>query len=69
MKNKKTQGYDGIPAEFMKFSIGSGLNIIKLITLVFHTILETKKIPEGWKTGIICNLYKNKEEKSNPNNY
>lgn len=69
LKTKKASGFDGLPAEFIKYSVCINENIIELFTKLFNRILETQQIPDAWKIGIICNVYKNKGEKSNPDNY
>lgn len=57
LKNRKTPGSDGIPAEVYKYA-GP-----KIQTRLFELILkvwETETVPQLWKDASICKLYKGK---------
>ena len=65
MKNKSC-GIDNIINEFLKYSPES---YIELLVKLFNIILKTGIIPTEWCISFISPIYKNKGEKSDPNNY
>ena len=66
LKNNKAPGIDGIINE----SIYHTFEKLKHFwCILFNKILETGILPEEWLTGIIIPIYKNKGDKSDPNNY
>ena len=65
LKNHKSPGINGIPAELIKAGCGTMyLEIHKLIT----SIWKKEKFPEEWKESIIVPIYK-KGDKTDCNNY
>lgn len=66
LKNNKSCGNDLILNEFLKNASGTMLTVFcKLFNIVF----ESGIIPSCWTEGIICPIYKNKGDNSNPDNY
>ena len=66
LKNGKSPGIDGVLNEFLKVSKHK---MIKVYVILFNKVLNDGEIPEEWTKGLIIPLYKNKGDKSNPNNY
>ena len=66
LKNNKSSGMDNIINEFLKYSPE---NYKKLLVKLFNIILKTGIIPTEWCISFISPIYKNKGEKSDPNNY
>ena len=66
LKNNKASGVDNIINEFLKFSPESYKN---LLLKLFNVILKTGIIPSDWCLSFINPIYKNKGQKSDPNNY
>ena len=66
LKNNKATGFDKITNEQLKDSSDVMLDIY--VTL-FNAILNTGFIPAVWTMGSILPLYKNKGDKSDPDNY
>ena len=66
LKNNKASGIDNIINEFLKFSPVSYKN---LLIKLFNIILKTGIIPSDWCLSFINPIYKQKGEKSDPNNY
>ena len=66
LKNNKSSGIDNITNEFLKHSPE---NYKKLLVKLFNVILKTGIIPSEWSISFISPIYKNKGEKSDPNNY
>ena len=65
LKNNKSPGIDGIPAEFFKKCSNI---IVPLLWKLFNKIFNTGDFPESWGEGIIFPIYK-KGNKSQANNY
>lgn len=65
LKNFKSAGENGIPAEIFKYG-GEGLQ--KRICKLIQKIWKEEKMPEGWKNSIICPMYK-KGDKQACENY
>ena len=66
LKNNKSSAIDNVINEFLKYSP----EIYKeLILKLFNLILKTGIIPSEWCISFISPIYKNKGEKSDPNNY
>ena len=66
LKNNKSSGIDNIINEFIKYS---PKNYKTLLAKLFNIILKTGIIPSEWCISFISPIYKNKGEKSDPNNY
>ena len=66
LKTNKAHGLDLVVNEFFKTAPDSLINVF---TKIFNLILETGIIPSAWALGTIRPIYKNKGNKSNPNNY
>ena len=66
LKKNKSCGIDNIINEFLKYSPES---YIELLVKLFNVILKTGIIPSEWCISFISPIYKNKGEKSDPNNY
>ena len=54
-KNYKGTGVDNIVAELIKHG---GEALVDAVHKLIRTVWETEKMPEGWKLGIICSIYK-----------
>ena len=66
LKSGKSPGLDGILNEFIKYSFPV---IGETLTCLFNIVLNTGHIPEEWCVGVIVPIYKNKGQKSDPDNY
>ena len=55
LKNNKSPGIDGIPAEFLKTCKSS---FIADLTNLFNYIIETREFPRIWTEGIRSPIYK-----------
>ena len=66
LKNNKACGNDLIINEFLKISCEKMLNIYSKI---FNIVFTTGIIPNVWSEGVICTIYKNKGDITNPDNY
>jgi hypothetical protein len=55
MKNNRAPGDDDVIAELIKYGVSTIVEAIyKLIVMVW----ENEIMPEGWKTGIMCPIFK-----------
>ena len=55
LKNLKAAGGDGIPAEFLKYSGGTG---VQVLAHLFNAVLSTSCVPSAWRQGIVVHLAK-----------
>ena len=55
LKNHKAAGCDGIPAELLKYSGGTG---VRVLTRLFNAVLSTRCVPSAWRKGIVVHLAK-----------
>ena len=46
LKNNKAAGSDGIPAEFLKYSGGTR---VQVLTHLFDAVLATRSVPSAWR--------------------
>jgi hypothetical protein len=68
MKNNRTTGIDGIPAEACKvLSIKN--EEIGILTDLFNHIKHKKIFPSEWKTTTVCRIYKGKGCIDEPGHY
>lgn len=65
MKNGKSPGIDGIPAEIYK---GGGECIEEWLTKIFNQAWSQEKIPIDWTKGVVCPIYK-KNDRTDCRNY
>ena len=65
MKNKHSHGSDGITVRFLKDSM-SVLTFYR--TVIINTSIVTGLVPTEWKHAIVCQLYKQGDNK-NPSNF
>lgn len=66
LKNNKACGIDGISNEFLK---AAKTKLLDTLTTLFNITLDTGVIPSQWSLGYIKPIYKNKGDRSDPNNY
>lgn len=66
LKLNKACASDLILNEFLKYSRS---NMLTAFTKLFNVIFNTGFIPEAWSQGIISPIYKNKGDRSSPDNY
>lgn len=66
MKNRKSPGPDGIPAEIYKYG---GPSISAYLHSLLVSCWRARKIPAQWKESCIVTIYKNKGDKSECGNY
>ena len=55
LKYNKAAGSDGIPAERLKYSGGTG---VQVLTHLFNAIIATRCAPSAWRQGVVGNLPK-----------
>jgi hypothetical protein len=68
---------DELPSSSSPGHVGIHVKVLKampdifcpILNYIFNSCLELRKIPEDWKIALVTPLYKNKGEKSDPNNY
>ena len=65
LKNNKAAGIDGLAPELFKFGPGK---LIRIVHRVVVWIWETEQLPDEWKDGVICPIYK-KGDKLDCENY
>ena len=66
MKNGKSVGPDGIPAEAWKALGEEGLDFLWRL---FNNILESGKMPDEWRKSTLIPIYKNKGDVQECGNY
>ena len=66
LKNNKSSGHDKIYPETLKYLKYYLVDILKVI---FNHCLSSGEYPDNWAISGIIPVYKNKGDKSNPNNY
>ena len=66
MQPKLSCGPDGVPTHFLK---GVASSLARPLSLLFSWCLATGENPRVWKQAYVKPLYKNKGERTNPNNY
>lgn len=54
-KNARSPGEDGITAELIKHG---DPGLVKVLHRLICKIWESEKLPEDWKTGLICPIHK-----------
>ena len=59
LKNHKAAGGDGILAELLKQSGGTG---VRVLTHLFNAVLATRCVPSAWRKGIVVHLAKGGDE-------
>jgi len=64
-KLNKTGGVDGLPSSFIK---GIETAIVKPLTLLFKSSMESEEIPLDWKSANVSAVFK-KGSKKDPGNY
>ena len=65
LKNNKSAGSDGIPAELLK---AAGANFISTFHQLLTKIWTAESMPEEWNVSVICPIYK-KGDKNDCGNY
>ena len=65
MKNHRSPGPGGIPAELMKYG---GKELMNILARLMNKCIIHNKIPLQWKTAYITSIYK-KGSRKDPNNY
>ena len=55
LKNHKAAGGDGVPSELLKYSGGTG---VQVLTHLFNAVLSTRCVPSAWRKGIVVHLAK-----------
>ena len=66
MKRGKAVGPDGISAEAWKYLEETGVDFL---TNLFNDIIQSNKIPEGWRCSILVPIHKGKGDVQNCGNY
>ncbi len=66
LKNGKAAGIDDFVNEYFKYSTPA---LISIYCKLFNVVFNTGVVPESWSNGIICPIYKNKGDASDPDNY
>ena len=61
LRNNKSPGVDGIPAEVLKYG---GTELIEALYRIIRECWETEAVPEDWKLSRIISVYKNKGDRS-----
>ena len=55
LKNHRAAGNDCIPAEVLKYSGGTG---VQVLAHLFNTIITTRCVPSAWRQGVVVHLPK-----------
>ena len=55
LKNHKAAGGDGIPSELLKYSCGTG---VQVLTHLFDAVLSTRCVPSTWRKDMVVHLAK-----------
>ena len=66
LKNNKSPGSDDILNEHIKCTIHA---MLPTYTKLFNLVFDTGIVPENWVLGNILSIYKNKGDKTLPENY
>lgn len=66
LKNNKSCGTDLILNEYLKYS---SHKMLPIFVKLFNIIFEAGIVPDLWSIGVICPIYKNKGDVTNPDNY
>jgi len=66
MRNNKSPGYDGLPAEIFK---KGGDAMITWMQGIFNTAWKEGRIPDDWGKAVICPVFKNKGDRAECGNY
>ena len=66
LKSSKSAGFDGILNEYIKCTQNV---LMPLYSKLFNIIFETGILPDTWLEGRIRPIFKNKGDKSKPENY
>ena len=53
LTNHKAAGNDGIPAEILKYSSGTG---VRVLAHLFNAIITTRCVPSAWRQGVVVHL-------------
>ena len=61
LKNNKSPGTDGLPAEFYKYG---GDTLVEELHDMIEVMWTIERIPDEWRESLIVSIYKNKGEKS-----
>ncbi|KAK3530194.1 hypothetical protein QTP86_018067 [Hemibagrus guttatus] len=66
MKSGKAVGPDDIPVEVWKCL---GEAAVEFLTSLFNRVLESEKMPEGWRRSVLVSIFKNKGDLQSCSNY
>jgi len=66
MKNNKSTGYDGLPAEISK---KGGDAKIRWMQVIFNAVRKEGRIPDNWEKAVLCPVFKNKGDRADCGNY
>ncbi|KAK3569322.1 hypothetical protein QTP86_026824, partial [Hemibagrus guttatus] len=66
MKSGKAVGPDDIPVEVWKCL---GEAAVEFLTSLFNRVLESEKMPEEWRSGVLVPIFKNKGDVQSCSNY
>ena len=66
LNNNKSAGLDKLINEFFKYGKSY---LCPVVTKLFNVVLNSGIFPESWAKGLIVQVYENKGDRSDPNNY